>query len=73
MYWRGGIEALDVAARVPVALADVLDLALGIDDLWSQQFSIFWNFQNLLAEHHKRYLHYPAQGLHCLAGLTDAG
>ena len=41
MYWRGGIEALDVAAGIPVALADVLDLGLDIDNLWSQWFSIF--------------------------------
>ena len=41
MYWRGGIEALDVAAGIPVALADVLDLGLGIADFWNQRFSIF--------------------------------
>ena len=72
MYWVGGLEALDVAAGVPVALADVLDLGLGIDYLWSQRFSIFLNFQNLLAKPNERYLHYPARGLHCLAGLTYA-
>ena len=72
MYWLGGLEALDVAKGVPVALADVIDVGLGIDYWWSSRLSIFFNCQNLLANNNERYLHYPARGFHCIAGLTYA-
>ena len=72
MYWLGGLEALDVATNAPVALADVVDIGVGIDYWWNARLSIFLDCQNLLARTNERYLHYPARGFHWMAGLTYA-
>ncbi len=68
--WVGGIEALDVTTGLPKALDDIVDIDLGIDYRWNSRIAIFFQFQNLLARHNERYLHYPNKGFHCIAGLT---
>jgi len=70
--WIGGVEAWDVTQKMPVALEDVFDVGLGIDYWLGSRLSFFLNCKNLLARRNVRYLHYPSQGFHCMAGLTYA-
>jgi hypothetical protein len=67
--WIGGVEAWDVTARAPVALADVIDGGLGIDYWLGTHFVVVLDCQNFLARSNERHLYYPSRGFHCMARL----
>lgn len=69
-FTMGGIKALDRQTNEAVELDPYFDLNLGMDYLVSDRFSIFFNFNNILAQEYEILYHYPSRGLQFMAGLT---
>ena len=72
VYWLGGLEAWDLNTQTAQSLADVIDLGIGMDYLWSQRLSVFLDCQNLLARANARYLQGPTRGFQFILGLAYA-
>jgi hypothetical protein len=52
------------------ALDPILDLNFGAEYRFSDRFSAFLQFRNILSNNYQRYLHYENRGLQVRAGLT---
>ena len=67
---QGGIKALDPKKEELVSLPVASDLNLRANYFVSKQFSVFLNFNNVLASKYQLYLNYPVRGFQALAGAS---
>lgn len=70
LFWQGGMHAQEPDMQASRSLADVIDLGLGIEYLWNNRFSIFVDFQNILAKANNQYLYTPTSGTHMVVGVA---
>lgn len=66
----GGIKAKNFQSNEVHKLKDIVDLSVKADYLFSEKFSIFLSFNNILSKNYERYLYYPSRGLVVMAGVT---
>ncbi|CAN5218910.1 hypothetical protein BH23BAC1_BH23BAC1_13940 [soil metagenome] len=66
----GGIKAKNFMTDEAVDLPTIVDLNLKADYLFSDRFSVFLSFNNILSRNYERYLYYPSRGLMVLAGAS---
>lgn len=68
--YAGGITAFNVNTGENVELKPISDLDFQIDYRFSEKFSAFLNFDNIISQKNQRYLYYTNRGFALLAGLT---
>ncbi|MDQ3536872.1 MAG: hypothetical protein M3421_14730 [Bacteroidota bacterium] len=66
----GGIKAKNFTTNEVVDLDGIVDLSLKGDYLFSNRFSIFLSFNNILSKNYERYLYYPSRGLVVMGGVS---
>ncbi len=69
-YFMGGIKAKDFNTGNVLTLKPVSDLNFNIDYLFSERFSIFLDFRNILGNHYETYWRYPSRGTQFMAGAS---
>jgi hypothetical protein len=67
---QGGMKALDQQTQDAVDLDGALDLNAKVDYLFSDSFSIFLQFNNIVGNEYPLFLNYPVRGFQFLGGLT---
>ncbi|MDQ3395349.1 MAG: hypothetical protein M3512_14725, partial [Bacteroidota bacterium] len=66
----GGIRAKNLMTDEAVDLKGIVDLSLKADYLFSEKFSVFLSFNNILSRNYERYLYYPSRGLVVMGGAS---
>ncbi len=69
-YFMGGIKAWDFENGRTITLSPVNDINFTIDYLFSDRFSVFLDFRNLLGNSYETYWRYPSRGLQFMGGLS---
>ena len=72
LYTMGGIKAKNFLTDEEVELDPIIDLNFKVDYRYSDQVSMFLNFNNVLSRNYERYYNYPARGFMLMAGITYA-
>lgn len=68
--WQGGMKARDPNTEEIVTLDAAFDLNARVEYLFSDSFSFFAEFHNLISQQYPLYLNYPARGLQARGGIT---
>lgn len=69
LYAIGGMKARAPVTEETVKLVPALDLNLKIEYLFSDRFSAFISFNNMLSKNYQLYLNYPSRGLLVMGGI----
>ena len=72
LYTMGGIKAKNFLTDEEVELDPIVDLNFKVDYRYSDQVSMFLNFNNVLSRNYERYYNYPARGFMLMVGITYA-
>ncbi|MDN5213586.1 hypothetical protein QQ020_16055 [Fulvivirgaceae bacterium BMA12] len=72
LYTMGGIKAKNFITDEEVELDPIVDLNFKVDYRYSDQVSMFLNFNNVLSKNYERYYNYPSRGFMLMVGLTYA-
>ncbi len=67
---QGGMHAYDPTNDSQVKLDAAFDLNIRTEYLFSQSFSIFAQFNNVISNEYPLFLNYPVRGFQALGGLT---
>lgn len=67
---QGGMKAFDPVADARVELDPAFDLNARTEYLFSEKFSIFAQFNNIIGNEYPLFLNYPVRGLQGLGGVT---
>jgi hypothetical protein len=67
---QGGMEALDPVTDTKVTLDPALDLNARAEYMFSDSFSFFVQFNNLISSDYQLYLYYPVRGFQVQGGLS---
>ena len=67
---QGGMKAFDPVTRARVTLDPAIDLNVRSEYLFSEKFSVFAQFNNILSNEYPAYLRYPVRGFQGLGGFT---
>jgi hypothetical protein len=73
LYFMGGIPVkvpVGVNPEQEIILDSVSDLNFTIDYLFSEKFSVFLDFRNMLGKSYEIYWRYPSRGLQFMAGAS---
>ena len=70
LYFMGGIKARDYILDKVITLKPVNDINFTIDYLFSEKFSVFLDFKNILGNNYEIYWRYPSRGLQFMAGAS---
>jgi hypothetical protein len=68
LYMMGGIPAMDYTKGQVITLDPVQDINVTVDYLFSEKFSVFLDFQNILGKNYEQYWRYPSRGFQFMAG-----
>jgi len=67
---QGGAKALDLEKKDLVSLTPAADLNIKASYFASKQFSVFFNFNNVLSSKYQIYMNYPVRGFQVLGGVS---
>jgi len=67
---QGGMKAYDYTSKKVISLDEALDLSFKVEYIFSDSFSLFADFRNVLGNAYPIYLNYPVRGFQGLGGLT---
>jgi hypothetical protein len=67
---QGGMKAFDPVADAQVSLDPAFDLNARTEYLFSEKFSIFAQFNNIMANEYPLFFNYPVRGFQGLGGVT---
>jgi hypothetical protein len=70
IYYISGLRGKNYQTGREVKLPDIVDLNFKVDYRFSNMFSTFIEFNNILSKNYQRYLYYPVKGFNVLVGLT---
>lgn len=70
MYYISGIQGINLESNRTTKLNDIADLSLKAEYRFSNTFSAFLEFNNILSKKYQRYTYYQVKGINVLAGLT---
>jgi hypothetical protein len=68
LYLMGGIIAMDYIKGQVITLDPITDINVNVDYLFSEKFSVFLDFQNILGKNYEQYWRYPSRGFQFMAG-----
>lgn len=66
----GGMKGRDPETGTVIKLDGALDLSAKVEYLFSQSFSIFGQFNNIVGDNYPLFLYYPVRGFQFTAGIT---
>ncbi len=72
LYTLGGIRAKAIRSDEEVELDSIVDLNFKVDYRYSDQVSMFMNFNNVLSKEYQAFYNYPSRGFMVMIGLTYA-
>jgi hypothetical protein len=70
IYYISGLRGKNYQTNREVKLPVIVDVNFKVDYRFSNVFSTFIEFNNILSKNYQRYLYYPVKGFNVLAGLT---
>ncbi|MGK7393657.1 MAG: hypothetical protein ACNS62_03755 [Candidatus Cyclobacteriaceae bacterium M3_2C_046] len=70
MYFLGGIKAYMTHSDQISELDNIADINFKIDYLFSDRFSVFLSFNNIIGNNYQRYLNYPSRGILVMGGVS---
>ena len=69
LYFIGGLKGYMLHNNQSFDLDNIIDLNLKIDYLFSDRFSAFLSFENILGQKYERFLNYPSRRMMVMAGI----
>ena len=69
LYFMGGITGFMSHSNQSFDLDNIIDLNMKIDYLFSDRFSAFLSFENILSQKYERFLNYPSRRIMVMAGV----
>lgn len=70
IYLLGGMKAFDFTTGELLNLKNISDVNFNVSYLFSDRFSAFIEFENILGRNYERYYRYPHRGMQILAGIS---